>query len=52
MDERLLRRFHANAGVGTGTSCCPSSEYAELEDFSAANDLFIEHAVELGARAL
>ena len=52
LDERVLRRFHRNAGVEHRHLALPLEDYAHLEDFTQANDSFIEHAVDLGARAL
>ena len=52
LDEKVLRRFHRNAGVRQRSLALPLEEYAGLRGFDQANDLFLHHAVELGARAL
>ncbi|MET4078805.1 3-oxoacyl-[acyl-carrier-protein] synthase III C-terminal domain-containing protein [Janibacter sp. UYMM211] len=48
----VVRRTHANAGVSQRHLAIPAERYAALEDFGAANDAFIEAAVELGAAAM
>ncbi|MEO5652972.1 MAG: 3-oxoacyl-[acyl-carrier-protein] synthase III C-terminal domain-containing protein [Marmoricola sp.] len=52
VDETLLRRFHANAGVRYRHLALPLEAYAGLEDFTQSNDAFIDVAVELGSRAV
>jgi alkylresorcinol/alkylpyrone synthase len=52
LDEQALRRLHANAGVQHRSLVLPLTAYGELEDFGQTNDLFIQHAVKLGAQAL
>ncbi len=52
LDERVLARFHRNAGVQARNLVLPIRQYGQLETFGEANDLFIENAVALGARAL
>jgi alkylresorcinol/alkylpyrone synthase len=52
LDERLLRRVHANAGVEQRHLAMPLEDYGSLADFGSANDRFIEAGVRLGAQAL
>jgi 3-oxoacyl-[acyl-carrier-protein] synthase III len=52
VDEQVVRRLHANAGVQTRHLALPLERYGELADFTEANDSFIDVGVELGARAV
>ncbi|MET8176726.1 type III polyketide synthase [Streptomyces clavifer] len=51
-DRRVLDRIHRNARVRTRNTVLPLERYGELDGFGAANDVFIDAAVDLGARAV
>ena len=50
--EQVVRGLHASAKVKDRHLILPIDQYLTLGDFGDTNDLFIEHAVELGCAAL
>ncbi|GAA2022549.1 3-oxoacyl-[acyl-carrier-protein] synthase III C-terminal domain-containing protein [Catenulispora yoronensis] len=48
----LLERLYQNAGVRTRHTVLPLADYKRLEGLGPTNDVYIEHATELGADAV
>ncbi|WP_330456368.1 type III polyketide synthase [Streptomyces sp. NBC_00820] len=51
-DRRALDRLHHNSGVRARHMTLPLDQYEALDGFGAANDIFIDVATGLGARAV
>jgi alkylresorcinol/alkylpyrone synthase len=50
--EEIVRRLHAHSKVNARHFVLPLDRYPTLSDFGEANDLYIEHSLDLAAAAL
>ncbi|RAV17249.1 type III polyketide synthase [Mycolicibacterium sp. GF69] len=50
--EEVVRALHASAKVDSRHTILPMDDYLTLGELDQTNDLFLEHAVELGCQAL
>ena len=50
--HEVVRRIHANTRVGSRYLAIPLDQYQQLTDFTAANNAYIEAALELGVEAV
>ncbi|NUR60639.1 MAG: type III polyketide synthase [Catenulispora sp.] len=50
--REVLERLYANAGVRTRHTVLPLADYKRLDGLGPTNDVYIEHATELGAEAV
>ena len=50
--REVLHRLYANAGVRTRHTVLPLADYKRLDGLGPTNDVYIEHATELGAEAV
>jgi len=50
--REVLRRVHTNTRVGSRYLALPLDRYQQLHDFTAANDAYLDAAVELGVEAV
>jgi alkylresorcinol/alkylpyrone synthase len=48
----LLDRLFAHAGVDTRHTVLPLTDYGKLDGLGSTNDLYIEHAIDLGEQAI